>query len=132
MKAWELQRLEKSKRDLAVFIRNGFRCVYCEHDGTTFEGWCHLVVDHVVPKHLARQQGKDLEYQDNLVTACWACNNLKGQYKAETLEQAKAEVSRLSAQMRDQVWAVEFAPHIPNGRTRRAWRQSRYRNPMRR
>jgi 5-methylcytosine-specific restriction endonuclease McrA len=46
MKAWELKRLAKSRRDLAVFIRHNFQCVYCGHDGRTFEGWRHLEVDH--------------------------------------------------------------------------------------
>ncbi|SRR5216683_6065944 len=114
MKAWELKRSAKSKRDLAVFIRDGFQCVYCGHDGRTFEGWCHLEVDHVVPKHLVKRGGEAPEHPDNLVTACMSCNSLKGQYKAKNFKDANAEVLRLRTQMREKVWALEFEPHLPD------------------
>jgi 5-methylcytosine-specific restriction endonuclease McrA len=56
--AYERDRLAQSARDLVVFKRNDFQCVYCGHDGRTFEGWRHLVADHVVPRHLRVGLGK--------------------------------------------------------------------------
>lgn len=54
----------------AVFMRDGFRCVYC---GRTIEDGVKLEVDHVYPKS---KGGKDT--MENLVTSCWECNHGKG------------------------------------------------------
>lgn len=53
----------------AIFTRDGCRCVYC---GRTFEPR-ELTVDHVEPRV---KQGD--HSTGNLVTACNACNRLKG------------------------------------------------------
>lgn len=52
-----------------VFARDGYRCVYC---GLTFPAE-ELTVDHVQP----RVRGGD-NSAGNVVTACGACNALKG------------------------------------------------------
>ena len=52
-----------------IFQRDGYRCVYC---GELFPAE-ELTVDHVQP----RVRGGDRS-EGNLVTACRACNNLKG------------------------------------------------------
>jgi 5-methylcytosine-specific restriction endonuclease McrA len=52
-----------------VFQRDGYRCVYC---GEVFPAE-RLTVDHVQ----ARVRGGDRS-RGNLVTACTACNTLKG------------------------------------------------------
>jgi hypothetical protein len=54
-----------------IFKRDGFRCVYRDFDGSTFDGWRFLAVDHVDPN------GSD--DPSNLVTACCYCNLLKGE-----------------------------------------------------
>jgi 5-methylcytosine-specific restriction endonuclease McrA len=41
--------------DEVVFQRDGFQCVYCGFDGSTFAGWVFLQVDHFTPKSLAEQ-----------------------------------------------------------------------------
>jgi 5-methylcytosine-specific restriction endonuclease McrA len=56
------------KRD-RVFERDDFRCVYCGNRFASDE----LSVDHVEP----RVRGGD-QSSGNLVTACRACNTLKG------------------------------------------------------
>ena len=56
------------KRD-DVFVRDGFRCVYC---GQHFPAE-QLTVDHVQP----RVRGGD-NSAGNVVTACGGCNVLKG------------------------------------------------------
>jgi len=53
-----------------IFERDGYRCVYC---GEQFDA-SELTLDHVQP----RVKGGDRS-EGNLVTACRACNTLKGQ-----------------------------------------------------
>jgi 5-methylcytosine-specific restriction endonuclease McrA len=57
------------KRNL-IFERDDFRCVYCGEQFVVDE----LTLDHVQP----RVRGGDRS-EGNLVTACKACNTLKGQ-----------------------------------------------------
>ena len=71
-----------------IYRRDGFRCVYCGHDGSNFEGWRFLTLDHFVP--LSR--GGSLE-ADNLVTACVACNNQKWNRVFPNMEAAKAAMT---------------------------------------
>jgi 5-methylcytosine-specific restriction endonuclease McrA len=52
-----------------IFTRDEYRCVYCGEQFTTDE----LTLDHVQP----RVRGGDRS-EGNLVTACKACNTLKG------------------------------------------------------
>jgi CRISPR-associated endonuclease Csn1 len=67
-----------------IYRRDGFRCVYCCHDGTTFEGWRFLTLDHVIPLSGGGSTGAA-----NLVTACVACNNQKWNRVFANLEAAK-------------------------------------------
>lgn len=53
-----------------IFERDGYRCVYCGEQFPIEE----LTIDHVEP----RVRGGDRS-DGNLVTACKACNTLKGQ-----------------------------------------------------
>jgi 5-methylcytosine-specific restriction endonuclease McrA len=58
---------------LAVWTRDGFRCCYCGRSaGTTYDQWeaAFLTVDHFQPEG----GGSD----DNLKTACYLCNLIKG------------------------------------------------------
>ena len=51
-----------------IFTRDNYRCQYCRHKFRTED----LTFDHVVP--IARGGRKTWE---NIVTACWRCNNKK-------------------------------------------------------
>jgi len=82
--------------DQEVFKRDGFKCVYCGHDGRTFDGWKFLQVDHFKPR--SRGGTDDLS---NLVTACIICNNMKGAQEWPTMEEARREVQRWHAEMCD-------------------------------
>ena len=53
----------------AMFLRDGFACQYCG----TEQAQRHLTVDHVIP----RAQGGKTSF-DNCVTACYECNQIKG------------------------------------------------------
>jgi len=52
-----------------IFARDRYRCQYCGRRGTAFD----LTLDHILPKS---RGGRTVA--DNLVTACRACNNRKG------------------------------------------------------
>jgi 5-methylcytosine-specific restriction endonuclease McrA len=85
------------KRD-RVFERDDFRCVYC---GKRFAAE-ELSVDHVEP----RVRGGD-QSTGNLVTACRACNNLKGHRRV-------SDFLRESPETRDNFFrhAVHLWPRI--------------------
>jgi 5-methylcytosine-specific restriction endonuclease McrA len=55
-----------------IFERDGYRCVYCGEQFPAEE----LSLDHVQPQ----VRGGDRS-EGNLVTACRACNTLKGQHR---------------------------------------------------
>src|SRR5947208_5363384 len=57
---------------LRIFERDEYRCVYCGQQFPSEE----LTIDHVQP----RVRGGDRS-EGNLVTACRACNTLKGQHR---------------------------------------------------
>lgn len=91
--------------DEEVFSKNDFRCVYCDFDGRTFDGWKHLIVDHFKPKK--RGGSNDLE---NLVTACDVCNMMKGPWKEwPTLDEARTDMLKWHGQMR-QYWEKNVRP----------------------
>jgi 5-methylcytosine-specific restriction endonuclease McrA len=72
------------KRD-RVFARDDYRCVYC---GRQFDA-AELSVDHVEP----RVRGGD-QSNGNLVTACRACNNLKGHRRVSEFLRENPEAHR--------------------------------------
>lgn len=78
-----------SEYRLRVFARDGFVCQYCGldmlRDASTLS---QASVDHVIPRS---KGGSD--HPDNLVTSCQACNQLKNNYHAETVEDGRAYVS---------------------------------------
>ena len=64
-----------------IFERDGYRCVYCGVQLPAEE----LTLDHVQP----RVRGGDRS-EGNLVTACGACNTLKGQHRLSFFLHANA------------------------------------------
>ena len=59
-----------------VVKRDRFRCVYCCRDMLhDFDSYWSVQMDHLCPRG-----GDDLE---NVVTACFVCNNLKGTFCPE-------------------------------------------------
>jgi 5-methylcytosine-specific restriction endonuclease McrA len=89
-----------------IFRRDGFRCVYCGFDGSTFEGWAFLQVDHFKP----RSKG-GTEESENLVTACIVCNQMKGAFEWPTIEEAKIEIQKWWRQMRE-YWERNVKPLV--------------------
>lgn len=69
----------KQRRKYGVFLRDGFKCVYC--GCATVE---QLTMDHVLPK---KHGGKDRK--SNLVTACSRCNQRKGDKLTPLSEKAR-------------------------------------------
>ncbi len=77
-----------SPKMLEVLARDGFRCRYCGidllRDLPTFYG---VGIDHVRPSKKKNRLG-----DANLVAACGACNHLKGNYRATSVDDAMAYV----------------------------------------
>lgn len=60
----------------AIHKRDGFRCRYCEVDGSrTFADWLSLSWDHLLPKGHAQRDNPDF-----IVTACKFCNTADNLY----------------------------------------------------
>ena len=59
----------------ATHRRDGFRCQYCDLDGSSWPNWLSLSVDHLLPK------GHELRDEpDYIVTACVFCNIADNRY----------------------------------------------------
>lgn len=89
-----------------VFLRDEFRCVYCGFDGSGFDGWVFLSVDHFKPRHAGGTD--DME---NLMTACVSCNQMKGGFYWPSLEEAKAAIEIWRTQMRTH-WEKTIKPLV--------------------
>jgi 5-methylcytosine-specific restriction endonuclease McrA len=70
-----------------IYRRDGYRCCYCGFDGTTFEGWVFLQLDHFKP---TARGGKD--DPENLITCCVVCNNMKWNTEFATIEDARSYI----------------------------------------
>ena len=92
--------------DEAVFQKDGFRCVYCDFDGSGFEGWVFLAVDHFKPR--SKGGSDDMA---NLVTACVVCNNMKGSFEWSTVAEARTEIGRWRDQMH-RYWEEHVKPRL--------------------
>ena len=59
---------------LSVYLRDGFRCCYCNamHEPED------LTYDHVIPRIQWDGDPRKLTDWENIVTACWDCNQRKG------------------------------------------------------
>jgi len=87
-----------------ILERDRYRCQYCGLDGmSNFENSLVMTVDFVVPR--ARKGKKD---PNNLVASCRACNVIKGKRIFNTLEEAKAYVTRRRDELREE-WKAKVA-----------------------
>jgi hypothetical protein len=78
-----------------VFVRDGWRCVYC---GLVFDT-ADLTVDHVQPRlRLGDRSG------GNLVTACKGCNTRKGHQRLSTFLASDAATCRNFFHYATAVW----------------------------
>jgi 5-methylcytosine-specific restriction endonuclease McrA len=88
------ERAKMAKWDrLDVYQRDEFRCLYCGFDGSTFEGWRYLTVDHINPTG-------PRDELDNLATSCSYCNSCKGSDACKSLEEARELVKAHDANNR--------------------------------
>jgi 5-methylcytosine-specific restriction endonuclease McrA len=91
-----------SEEGRRILERDHYRCQYCGLDGmSNFENSLIMTVDFVQPR--ARHGKKTPE---NLVTACRACNVIKGYRVFHDFAAAKAFVLKHREQLR-QEWAAE-------------------------
>lgn len=64
-----------SQKRAIIHQRDGGLCVYC------FQGWSELTVDHVIPRSsFPVEQLNIADRSDNLVSACWPCNEAKSNF----------------------------------------------------
>jgi 5-methylcytosine-specific restriction endonuclease McrA len=59
--------ISKTRR-LAIYMRDGFRCLICNADLSAVSAW-HITLDHHVPRHLG-----GTNESRNLYTCCRDCN----------------------------------------------------------
>jgi len=59
---------------MSVYLRDGFRCSYCNERLLPEQ----LTYDHVIPRIQWRGPAQSLTDWENIVTACWDCNQRKG------------------------------------------------------
>lgn len=94
-----------AKLALQVYQRDNYTCVYCGSSGRTFEGWECLTIDHFNPN------GGD--HLENLVTACFPCNNCKNKQVWATRDEATTAIQRWKKERRD-YWETHIRPTIRN------------------
>jgi 5-methylcytosine-specific restriction endonuclease McrA len=89
---------------LAIYIRDGFSCVYCERS-IEDDAECLLSLDHVVPH---ARGGSHLP--SNLLTACLRCNSKRGSKSIQrfvhslwTTENAMSILARARARVRRKI-----------------------------
>lgn len=73
--------------ELEVYRRDGFKCVYCDYDGSkSYDAWMRggFQIDHWIP----RSKGGTDEIE-NLRTACGPCNIYKGNKVFPSLKAAR-------------------------------------------
>ena len=99
----------KLRKDEEIFQRDGFRCVYCDYDGSSFEGWTFLIVDHFKP----RSRGGSDE-PDNLQTYCIICNQMKGATVYQSLEEARNVLGGYRKGMQE-YWGTHVRPLLSDG-----------------
>ena len=96
-----------------IFERDGYRCVYCGEQFPADE----LTLDHVQP----RVRGGDRS-EGNLVTACRACNTLKGHQRLSEFLFANPAARENFFRYAVHVWPRLLAPRRSGARRPRSWR----------
>ena len=66
-----------SQKRAIIHQRDGGLCVYC------YGGYSELTIDHVIPRSFFTTDQLHLaDRSDNLVSACWPCNEAKSNYES--------------------------------------------------
>jgi 5-methylcytosine-specific restriction endonuclease McrA len=86
---------------LDIYERDGFRCRYCGFDGSSFEAWPFLIVDHINPRGPRDDPA-------NLATCCRRCNDWKGPTPCESVEQAKDIITQ-AGKLNREFWEQNVA-----------------------
>ncbi len=75
--------VELSQRDVAsvtrrvLLARDRYQCQYCSFTADSLQARRQLTMDHVKPARLYRRR-EDATTWENVVAACWECNQAKG------------------------------------------------------
>jgi 5-methylcytosine-specific restriction endonuclease McrA len=92
--------------DREIYARDGFKCRYCDLDGTTFPAWEFLQIDHFKPRW---KGGTD--NPKNLITACIRCNQINGGQDFPDVPTARATLKKIWADMRTH-WETNVRPLV--------------------
>lgn len=92
-KRWQGMRWIRYPKRLAIYARDGFRCVYCLMDLTAVAPMMRTL-DHVTPRSC-----NGSNHERNLVTACKPCNSARGDKKLKDFASDEA-VKRIQRQRR--------------------------------
>lgn len=79
---WQGMNWIRQEKRLAIYMRDGLACVYCE---AALEDGTQLTLDHIVPV----SKGGSNAHR-NLVTACHPCNTRRGNRDVEVFAEAVA------------------------------------------
>jgi len=100
--------IHKAER-LAIYLRDGFKCVYCLrdlHGANSFD----VTLDHLLPRSLGGRHEPT-----NLVTACRSCNSSRQAKDWETWATKKAQ-TRIK-RLRQKVLPIRLARALIKGTT---------------
>lgn len=92
--------------DEEVFERDGFKCVYCGFDGSSFRTWAFLQVDHFKP--VSAGGTDDIS---NLVTSCSICNHMKLDKQFLSIAEAREVLDTWWRQM-ESYWLSKVAHRV--------------------
>jgi len=95
-----------------ILLRDNYTCAYCGQPAHT--------VDHVRPRHLCRREQREANVWENMVAACWDCQQRKG---GQTLREAgmafragfTPQVGRASLIHALRTAPPEWANYLPTG-----------------
>jgi len=96
-----------------IYQKYNFICQYCGFDGSSFDNWLQMSLDHILPQSCG---GTDEE--NNLIPSCRACNSFMSAMKFEkgknikdilTIKRERVHESRMSNFLN---WEKDVVPYI--------------------
>jgi len=106
-------KLRRETKRLAIFMRDGFRCLYCYKD-LTLEFRYELSIDHLIPTDNRRKWSLKENQPKNTITSCQQCNNKRKRMPWE--EFATPEARARIEEKRNQPISLKTARYILEGK----------------
>ncbi|MBI5520956.1 MAG: HNH endonuclease [Desulfovibrio sp.] len=77
--------------------RDKYKCKYCGFDGSTFDNWLQMSVDHVIPVSATDTPDHSI---DNLVACCKACNSFTSRMDIDPKMSIKEVIAKKKAHVK--------------------------------